>query len=87
MNKKMCIKFRGMFGQMVRNKRGLTPLALAGIVLIIIIAGIFFLLTWMLLANLETIGKGLLYISGALLMMVAVAILAKRFLFPSKGVR
>ena len=84
MNGKIFRKLGKKFGQMVRDKRAMGTII--GIVLIILIAGGFFLLTWMILANLETIGKGLLYIAGALLAMICVAILAKRYLFPKKGV-
>jgi len=82
-------KFRNLgkkFGQTIVDNRGIAPLAIIGIVLIILVAGGFFLLTWMILANLETIGKGLLYIAGAFLVMIGVAVLAKRYLFPHKGV-
>jgi len=86
MNGKIFRKLGRKFGQMVRDKRAMGTMAIIGIVLIILIAGGFFLLTWMILANLETIGKGLLYIAGALLAMIGVAVLAKRYLFPKKGV-
>lgn len=86
MNGKIFRKLGRKLGQMVRDKRAMGTMAIIGIVLIILIAGGFFLLTWMILANLETIGKGLLYIAGALLAMICVAVLAKRYLFPKKGV-
>lgn len=86
MNKKMFRNLIRKFGERVRDKRGIAPIVIVGIVLIIIIAGGFFLLAWMVMANLETIGKGLLYIAGAFLAMVGVAVLAKRYLFPRKGV-
>jgi len=86
MNGKIFRKLGRKLGQMVRDKRAMGTMAIIGIVLIILIAGGFFLLTWMILANLETIGKGLLYIAVALLAMICVAVLAKRYLFPKKGV-
>ena len=86
MNGKIFRNLGKKFGQMIRNKKGMATLAIIGIVLIILVAGGFFLLTWMILANLETIGKGLLYIAGAFLAMIGVAVLAKRYLFPHKGV-
>ena len=56
-----------------------------GAILMLVIAVFFFLFTWMIIANLETIGKGLLYMAGAFLVIVGVAVLAKRYLFPNKG--
>ena len=73
-----------IFGRLRNDNRG--QLMWIGIAIILLITFGFFILVWMILANLETIGKGLLYIAGALLAMIGVAVLAKRYLFPKKGV-
>lgn len=80
-------KFWEGFREIVKDKKGIGTMALIGIVFIIMMMGGFFLLSWIILSNLETIGKGLLYISGAILVMVGVAILAKHYLFTQKTVR
>ena len=85
MREKILRKIWEKLGKIADDNKGQT-LMMAGIILIALIAGGFFLLTWMILANLTTIGKGILYIAIAMLVMVGVAILAKRYIFP-KGVR
>ena len=75
----MFRKIGGKLKNFANDKRG--QIAIMAMVLIILLAGGFFLMTWMVLSNLETIGKGILYLAVAVLVMVGVAILAKRYLF------
>lgn len=77
-------EIRMRFGNFINDNRAVGPMLIIGLVLVIAVMGFMALLFLMVLLNLETIGRGIMYFAVALLIMVGVAVVAKRFLFTGK---
>ena len=81
----MLRRIKENLDKMRRDKRG--QLMWIGLALVLIIALMFFGLAWMIIANLETIGKGFLYIAMGIAVIIGVGIIAKKMLEKPMGVR
>ena len=82
---KMLRRIKENLDRVRKDKRG--QLMWIGVAIILLLAIMFFGLAWMIIANLETIGKGFLYIAMGIAVIIGVGIIAKKMLEKPMGVR
>ena len=80
-------EIRKKFRNFVNDEKAVGPILIVGLVMVVAFIGLFALMFILVIMNLETIGRGVMYFAVAVALMVGVAVIAKRFLITGKEVR